>query len=127
MSVAVANQKAQALARRQPKKFFGMSQNDQAKAIGCSWKTWSRTDVYREAQRQGKIPPAGANKTGGDPGSVSLTPELENTLGVENPALSRLIHEQEEDAEPSPLDDDDAPRVYNKGRRRPRGRRLRDE
>jgi hypothetical protein len=56
------------------------------------------------------------------PGTVSLTPQMERTVGAEDPELNELIGEGREDHEPSPLEDDppDKPprRVYANPRRR---------
>jgi hypothetical protein len=89
MSVKEANAKAMQLAERQKRKFFLLSEREQAKAIGCSWKTWSKTELYQTAKKQRDIlaKRAGSSTTAGPPPAVSLTDSL----------LQRLTDEQRKD------------------------------
>jgi len=61
-----------------------LSEKKQAKRIGCSWGTWSKTDCFRDAVELGWLPKRKkSDKRGGTPPSVvSLTDTLEATVGV---------------------------------------------
>jgi hypothetical protein len=124
MTVAEANLKARELARWRRKKFFAMSQNDQAKEIGCSWGTWSKTPFYKECKKQGKIKPGKHPKGSRPPSVVSLTAKMEEVVGdgdknqvleevADKETLEDLIAEQQAEREPSPLEED--PRVKSPG------------
>jgi hypothetical protein len=86
MTVKEANRKGMeltnTLAKR--KKFFAKSETQQAKKIGCSWGTWSKTDCFKEAVNLGWLP----KRKNGDmttqnrqPSVVSLSPALEAKAG----------------------------------------------
>jgi hypothetical protein len=109
MTVTEANRKAMDLATKMKAEFFSLSEREQARRIGCTWKTWSRTPFYPLAKR------TKAKDNGpGSPPTVSLTDTLRAVTGDGRPdeVLHNLIAEQEADREPSPLDDDapDLPR-----------------
>jgi hypothetical protein len=101
MTVEEANRKATDLAKRLKKKFFTLSEREQAKRIGCSWATWKKTTFYQAAKK--KLPP---RKKGSRKGAVSLTDTLQAATGEggRDEVLNQLIAEQEADGEPSPID-----------------------
>jgi hypothetical protein len=117
MAKKEANEKAMELVKQMGKEFFSLSQNEQARRIGTTWRTWSETPFYKEAQRQGKIPQARPGKGAGTPPIVSLTANLE-AVAVEggrnqvldevaaNEKLKKLVAESkaENARDPSPLD-----------------------
>lgn len=122
MSVIDADAKAKALIEKMGAALFcELPERQQARRIGCSWYTWSRTPTYgtcerkaEKAQRRERMRPNDvARKT------VSLTKQIEAmaTDGEKNEVLNRLIEQaqgraerwqdlakdQEADFEPSPL------------------------
>jgi hypothetical protein len=121
MSVAEVNDKAREIAKRMGEDFFKLSQNRQAELIGTTWKTWSKTKLFRDVVRQGRIP-ARKQKRGGSKPAVTFTHSMEAVLGVggndavlkqlaENEEdqnrekeIAHLVAEQDADQEPSPLD-----------------------
>jgi hypothetical protein len=119
MTVAEANQKAMELVTQLGKAFFALSESEQARRIGCSWKTWSRTEMYQKAQkwkaRSRRL--AGTKQATSSPPVASLTDKLEAVAveGGRNPVLdkvaqddelARLVAESQAEnaADPSPLD-----------------------
>jgi hypothetical protein len=109
MTVTEANKFAMRLAKQMGKKFFRLSQREQAKKIGCSWATWHKTEFYSEAQKKRRL--TGRRTRGKNPGSppvVGLTKNLENVSGegVRDQVLAELIEEQEADYEASPIEAD---------------------
>jgi hypothetical protein len=136
MTVEEANERAKQLTdtREKRTKFFAVSERKQAERIGCSWKSWSRTEVFKEAvergwlQKRKNAKKAASDTTGPVPRVVSMTPELEATIaeGVPDEVLKRLVageskprwedlppderrahlaeHEGDVAANPSPLD-----------------------
>jgi hypothetical protein len=123
MSVEKANAAAMDLAKQMEKAFFALSESAQARRIGCSWKTWTRTEFFKTARkkRPQQVRPAG--KAPGAPAAVSFTPEMEAVMGEgdRQATLDKLIAQQEEDHEPSPLEEDGAGersrKVYRPNRR----------
>jgi hypothetical protein len=107
MSKEAAGIRARKLADEMGQQFLCLSEAKQAKLIGCSWQTWSRTQFYREL-----YPEKAEGKTQGEsaqsPRVVSLTKNVEAVRGEggKDQVLSNLIAEQQADYEPSPLDDD---------------------
>jgi hypothetical protein len=103
MTVEEANTKAMKLARKMRAGFFALSERQQAKQIGCSWQTWSRTPFYRKAQAKR---PAGKRSKPPSPKTESLTAGREAVTGEgdKDEVLQQLIAEQEADKEPSPLE-----------------------
>jgi hypothetical protein len=90
MSVAKADCKARELTDtpKKKKEFFALSETKQAKRIGCSWATWSKTGYFEEAMAQGWLPhrkKAESGTIGGSPSVVSLTSDLEATIGAGDP------------------------------------------
>jgi hypothetical protein len=57
MSVEEANEEALKQAKKWGAVFFSMSNNRQAKLIGCHPLTWRKTQLYKTAVEQGKINP----------------------------------------------------------------------
>jgi hypothetical protein len=118
MTVAEANEEAMRLAKVQGKSFLFLSERQQAKQIGCSWETWTKTDFYKKAKEK-KASIAARITKGGSSGSarvVGLTTNLETTIGKgdKDEVLKQLISESQTEAnkDPSPLEDDppDRPR-----------------
>jgi hypothetical protein len=108
-TVAEANHKAMDLAKKD-RRFALLSEREQAKRIGCSWATWKKTTFYekiqmRKAQQKRE---AGRKGLASSPPVCSLTSEMDSTIGSgdKDEVLKQLMHEQEMDAELSPLDDD---------------------
>jgi hypothetical protein len=104
MTVKEANEKAMEIAARIPD-FFKLSERAQAKEIGCHWRTWTRTEFFKTAERM-RAPRVPKNPS--SPKTVSLTHELEAVTGEggRDEVLKKLIAQHEADAEPSPLEDD---------------------
>jgi hypothetical protein len=108
MTKESANKRAMELARVMGKTFFLLSESEQARQIGCTWRTWSKTEFYQKAQkRRGKLatrPTQG--KRAGSPRTVSFTSDLEKVTGEgdREEVLERLAAEQRADDEGSPLD-----------------------
>jgi hypothetical protein len=115
-----ANEKAMELAKKMGKPFFVLSENEQARRIGCTWSTWSKTELYaqgrkkkdqlaRQAQRQ---------KGAGSPSTVSFTTDLEAVTGTggRDEVLKQLLAEHKADNEPSPLDDTGPRKVHSRKR-----------
>ena len=100
-SQAKANKKeANIAARKYLKEHPKATARELVKGIGCSIGLVSQLPAWKAVQEQrkkGRQPKAGV---------VSLTKKLEQTAGAEDESLNKLINEQAEDAEPSPLDDD---------------------
>jgi hypothetical protein len=120
MTVAEANGRAMQIARRMGDEFFLLSERKQAKQIGCSWTTWSRTDFYRGAKNK-KVSLAKQIVKGHTPSSppvVRLTDSLQAVTGEGNrdEVLNKLIAEQEADLEPSPLDQSSQKRIHSRKR-----------
>lgn len=104
MSVQTANQIAMELAKRD-KSFVDGSSRQWAERIGCSEGLVRNTPLWKGTmKRSGR----GRKDRHAKPKAVSLTPELDATIGSLDLELQRLIAESEADArsEPSPLDDD---------------------
>jgi hypothetical protein len=104
MKVGEANDKAMKLAGEMRDGFFALSGRQQAKMIGCSWATWTKTDFYVIAQDKR---PGGKRQRVTSPKTLSLTAEREAVTGEggKDEVLQKLIEEQEADNEPSPLMD----------------------
>jgi hypothetical protein len=104
------------LAKKMGKDFFLLSENNQARLIGCAWGTWSKTACFQEARKKkDKLGlPVQHKKGTGSPPVVSFTTNLERVTGEGGPdeELERLIAEHEADKEPSPLDDSRPRKVY---------------
>jgi hypothetical protein len=107
VSVAEANSIAQGLVKKLGKVFFALSESEQARRIGCSWKTWSRTQLYKTARKARGRQRGGPRKVSSPP-AVSFTNELAAATGEggREATLNELIAEQRADHEPSPLEDD---------------------
>jgi hypothetical protein len=118
MTVEDANHKAKELAKQLGKAFFALSENEQAKKIGCSWTTWSRTELYktaREMKDRSRLR-GSAGRPPASPPVVSLTDNLEDVAvqGGRNPVLDSLAEDElatlvaesqaENAADPSPTD-----------------------
>jgi hypothetical protein len=73
-----ANAEAKRLAKRMKKSFFALSETAQAKLIGTTWKTWSRTEFYKTAKREKArlASRAGQEKSARPPRRVPLTETL---------------------------------------------------
>jgi hypothetical protein len=116
MTADEANQKAMTLAKQYGAAFFTMSLRKQAQLIGCHYKTWKETALYKAALADGRICPP---KPRG-PKVVSFTPRREAATGeggkneiqklVAEAELRRLKAEQARDHEPSPLEEDPSER-----------------
>ncbi len=112
MPVEQANAKAKKRVKQYGKAFFAMSKRQQAGLIGCHYKTWEQTDLYKSAVNKGRIPAPQTRV----PKTVSLTNNLEAAIGegekdenqkkAAEQELRRLRAEQAGDHEPSPLSDD---------------------
>jgi hypothetical protein len=110
-----ANLRALELAKQLGKPFFHLSESEQARRIGCSWRTWSRTTFYKEARKR-KAQLGGRGGRDGQAGSppvTGLTDDLEaaayeagQTQSGRDEVLNKIIAEQEADNEPSPLEGD---------------------
>jgi hypothetical protein len=108
-----ANARARDLARSFGEAFFAMSESAQARKIGCHPKTWRKTEFYKAAARQGKI--KRRNSARSRP-AVNLSDSIlasngnvqrKDRLHKERDAqLNKLIEEQEQDYEPSPVEND---------------------
>jgi hypothetical protein len=137
MTIDKADREARRLEKQMKTEFFKLSQNKQAKKIGCSWGTWSKTPFYQECLRQGRIYPSGRKKDSSTPGVVSFTKDMEGVTGDggrdsvlekltqeegKKQTLKDVIDDYLDDYEPSPLEDDpldEAPRkTYRLNRRR---------
>lgn len=146
MSVDKANRTAMGLTDtpEKRKKFFALSERKQAKRIGCSWETWSKTACFIDAVERGWLPPrkkAIGNMGASRPSVVSLTPALEATVGVGEPEgiLQQLVadettaqnwndlspeerreilaeHEKEDASDPSPVKPEPRKVVHRKRR-----------
>jgi hypothetical protein len=82
MTVEEANDNAMEQAKKKKKAFFGLSEREQAKRIGCSWQTWSKTDFYRRAVQEGWLSKKRAKgSTAGSRRVIGLTPTLEAAVG----------------------------------------------
>lgn len=105
MSVVAANAKAMELAKKMGKDFLLLSGRTQARKIGCSWQTWTKTKFYQTAQQKKKriAEQMAQGRQPGSPPTVSLTNKLEAAAAEE--AFERLRAEQQADREPSPVDD----------------------
>lgn len=103
MTAEEANAKAMKLAHKMRTGFFALSERQQAKLIGCSWKTWRKTEFYPKAQAER---PAGKRSKTSSPKAESLTAGREAVTGEgdKDEVLQQLIAEQEADKEPSPLE-----------------------
>jgi hypothetical protein len=116
MTVEEANEKAMELAKRQKRAFLLLSEREQAKRIGCHWRTWRKTTFYRKARRLRArlVGQARQREVPGSPPVASLTTSVEAVTGEgdRNEVLEQLIAQQEADREPSPLEKDlpDSPR-----------------
>ncbi|MHB1524615.1 MAG: hypothetical protein ACYCYB_11755 [Candidatus Dormibacteria bacterium] len=115
MSVTQANKRALELARELGKVFFALSDTAQAEQIGCHIRTWRKTDFYGEAAKRRPAKPVRKGRRR----AVSLTEGIEATAGRDDEQLQRLIEEQQDDYEPSPLDPDptDQPRSVRERKR----------
>jgi len=105
MTVAEANEKARQLARKGKKAFFDLSEREQARRIGCSWATWRKTDLYRDAKKKGRLLRQRSKpRAPGSPSVVSLTKGLEAVTaeGDRDEVLQQLIAEQEADDDTHP-------------------------
>jgi hypothetical protein len=119
MTAEEANRKGMELARQLGKAFFVLSEREQAARIGCTWRTWSKTSIYKKArqQRRKQHPARGA------PHAVSFSSAMEAVTGEggREETLNKLVAEQEADYEPSPVEEDppgDRPRkVYRPNQR----------
>jgi len=103
-----ANQEAMKLAKEMGSTFFLLSESEQARRIGCAWKTWNRTTFFQEAQkRQKQLSNRYAAKGKGSRPVVSFTGALEAVAGEgkKDEVLEQLIADQEADHDPSPLED----------------------
>jgi hypothetical protein len=108
MSVAEANAKAMELAKQRDRDFFDLSERQQARMIGTTWRTWSRTPLYRQERERKEKLRAKLAKQGTaskSPSVVGFTGTLEAVVR-EDKSLKELIAEQRQDDEPSPLEDD---------------------
>jgi hypothetical protein len=125
MTVEEANREAMELVKQLGQAFFALSENEQARRIGCAWKTWSKTEFFKAARKKREQAgrQRGPGKATGAPPVVSFTSALEVVTGdgEREAVLEKLIAEQEADNEPSPLEDDspsDRPRkVFTRNRR----------
>jgi hypothetical protein len=109
MLVASANEKAMELAKQFGSAFFVLSEREQARRIGCSPRTWTKTPFYERAKQTGARMRAQHDRPGkgvGAPSTVSYTRELDAVTGdgERDEVLKKLAAEQEGDYEPSPLD-----------------------
>lgn len=97
MSVQDAGVEARRLADEMGEKFTKTTERKQAQLIGCSWETWSKTQLYRELY--GKKPARTPGK-GKSPPSLSMTPKVEAALvdGEKDEVLKQLVAEQEAEA-----------------------------
>jgi hypothetical protein len=94
-----ANIKARDFLREHP----DATARELAAGVGCSTGLVSQLPAWQAVKEQrdkGRQPKKAA--------TVALTPKMEQVVGVEDEALTKLISEQEADAEPSPLFDDAA-------------------
>jgi hypothetical protein len=125
MTVEEANKRAMRVFKQLGKAFFLLSEREQAKRIGCHWQTWTKTKLYKRAQKiRNRAMRQPVNKTDAPAASkvVSLTSSLEAVLGEgdRHETLNQLIAEQAADSEPSPLDNDPPDRPPQKVRTRKR-------
>ena len=121
MSVEEANEKTMKVAKQYGRAFFVMSIRQQAKLIGCHYRTWEKTPFYLEAVADGRIAPAKPKAARAD----SLTSGREAVIGTgqkdemlnqaieqearklaEESEMRRLIAESQKDnqKDPSPLE-----------------------
>ena len=98
-----ANLRALELAKQLGKLFFHLSESDQARRIGCSWRTWSRTAFYKEARKRKAQLGAQGGRDGqaGSPPVTSLTDDHETAAyevgqsqGGRDEVLNKIIAEQ---------------------------------
>ena len=90
-----------------------ISQRDLAEELGCSPALVGNLPAWRAVQEE--------RKQGATPKRVTLTRKLEGAIGDEGPTpLETLTKEQNDDAEPSPLDDDPSGRKTYRVRTRQR-------
>jgi hypothetical protein len=120
MTVAEANEKAMEIARRIGQEFFLLSERKQAKRIGCSWKTWTKTDFYQGAKNK-KAHLARQIVRGHSPKSppvVGLSDTLQAVTGEgeRDEVLNGLIAEHKADFEPSPLEQTSQKRIRSRKR-----------
>jgi hypothetical protein len=108
MTVEQANEEAMALMKRMAKAFFQLSQSQQAKKIGCHWKTWTKTALFKKAKKEGRIKPHRVRRGGATPKAVSLSSELEATKGKRDEVLHGLINDQ--------ISEDKSNKVHSRGR-----------
>ena len=102
MTAEEANEKAKQLAKKDPS-FVNKKQREWAEAIGCSDGLINKLPLWQKTmEKTGR----GRKERGTKPKKVSLTKAIEETVGEgeKHEQLSRLIAEQEQDYEPSPLD-----------------------
>jgi hypothetical protein len=145
MTVEEANEKAMKLAGRMKQAFFLLSEREQARLIGCHWRTWTKTTFYAKAQqKRGRIArKVAGQKVAGTRPAVSLTGAVEAVVGdgERNEVLNclidgerkptdkkpewedlspaeqqELVADQEADYEPDPLDDDRRKKVRTRKR-----------
>jgi hypothetical protein len=91
------------------KSFADLSETKQAKQIGCSWATWSKTPLYLDlAKHRRKSAPKGGTRA-----AVNFSSKVEAKVASgrgraeqarNDDVVDDLISEQEADYEPSPLD-----------------------
>jgi hypothetical protein len=114
MSVDDANERAMKLAKLMGGGFFLLSGRKQAKKIGCSWATWKKTEFYRKSATRKVVYAKRIVQGNGraSPPVVSFTHDLEAVTGEgeRDQVLRELIAQQEDDYEPSPLED--GPRAH---------------
>jgi hypothetical protein len=107
MKVAQANEKGKELVRQLGKILFTkLSERNQAKRIGCSWKTWTKTELYKQYRKMKERTnrKSAKGKRASSPPVVSLTDKLEDAIGEgeKDSVLKKLIADQEADAGSDP-------------------------
>ncbi|NOY41268.1 MAG: hypothetical protein GXP26_05470 [Planctomycetes bacterium] len=102
MTQAAANEKAMAIAEKDPNFIHG-TQRAWADAIGCSVGLVGKTTLWQETMRRTGRERKGQGTT---PKKVSLTKAVEETVGegTKHNELENLLKAQEKDYDPSPCD-----------------------
>jgi hypothetical protein len=90
MPTTKANEKAKMLAEKYGRGFFALSGRKIAELIGCSWQTWTNTELYTKAKAKGRIkPPLRSTPPKARPLPADLTEQAKDKLIAESRADDR--------------------------------------
>jgi hypothetical protein len=121
MTVEEANKEGMARTKEIGPSFWDLSARAQAKEVGCTWKTWTKTTLFKKHCERSKAAAGQAPDTAAAPVAVSFTDKMEEVTGEgrrdevlngladaekAKAERDRAIAEHNEDYEPSPLDPD---------------------